>query len=95
MTSQQLKGKTADMIWERLLGVVGASKYDTTNLTPDAILSIVRNGNIEDDIRAPACISKAKCRCMIALSEAYEEGDLSDDILHSFQMNKCPKHYKM
>jgi len=63
--------------------VVGASKNDTTNLTPQAILSIVRNGNIEEDLRAPAGLSNAKCRCIIALSEAFEGGELSDDILKS------------
>lgn len=83
VASQQLAGKAAGTIWGRFLGVVGASKNDTTNLTPQAILSIVRNGNIEEDLRAPAGLSKAKCRCIIALSKGFEEGDLSDDILNS------------
>ncbi len=83
VAGQQLAGKAAGTIWERFLRVVGASKNDTTNLTPQAILSIVRNGNIEEDLRAPAGLSNAKCRSIIALSEAYEGGDLSDDILNN------------
>ena len=83
VAGQQLAGPAADTIWERFLAVVGVSKYDTTNLTPQAILSIVRNGNIEEDLRAPAGLSNAKCRCIIALSEAFEGGELSDDILKS------------
>lgn len=83
VASQQLAGKAAGTIWERFLGVVGATKNDTTNLTPQAILSIVQNGNIEEDLRAPAGLSNAKCRSIIALSEAFEAGDLSDEILIS------------
>mmetsp|Transcript_4686 Transcript_4686/g.7634 ORF Transcript_4686/g.7634 Transcript_4686/m.7634 type:complete len:321 (-) Transcript_4686:871-1833(-) len=83
VAGQQLAGSTASAIWERFLAVVGASKNDATSLTPQAILSIVRNGNVEDDLRAPAGISNAKCRCIIALSEAFEGGELSDDILKS------------
>eukprot|EP00986_Skeletonema_menzelii_P011768 scaffold6178_cov143-Skeletonema_menzelii.AAC.2 len=82
-TGQQLAGSAASAIWERFLAVVGASKNDATSLTPQAILSIVRNCNVEDDLRAPAGISNAKCRCIIALSEAFEGGELSDDILKS------------
>ena len=84
VASQQLAGSAAVTIWERFLAVVGASKDDTTNLTPQAILSLVRkNGNIEEDLRAPAGLSNAKCKCIIALSEAFEGGELSDDILKS------------
>ena len=78
---KQLAGAAAVTIWERFLAVVDSSKNDTTNLTPKAILSLVRNGSIEEDLRAPAGLSNAKCKCIIALSEAFEGGELSDDIL--------------
>eukprot|EP00984_Skeletonema_dohrnii_P002826 scaffold968_cov131-Skeletonema_dohrnii-CCMP3373.AAC.2 len=83
VAGQQLAGSAANTIWGRFLEVVGASKNDTTNLTPQAILSIVRHDDIEGDLRAPSGLSNAKCRCIIALSEAFEGGELSDDILTS------------
>lgn len=83
VAGQQLAGSAADTIWERFLAVVDASKDDTTNLTPKAVLSLVTCGNIEEDLRAPAGLSNAKCKCIIALSEAFEGGELSDDILKS------------
>ncbi len=81
VASQFLKSETADAIWERFLRVVGASKNDTANLTPQAILSIVQNGNIEKDLRKPAGLSGPKCSTIITLSEAFAQGDLSDEIL--------------
>ena len=83
VASQQLAGPAANTIWARFLGVIGASPSDTTNLTPRAILSIVDNGDVEDDLRKPAGLSNAKCNCIIALSEAFNDGELSDSILSS------------
>lgn len=83
VASQQLAGPAANTIWARFLGVIGASPSDTTNLTPQAILSIIDNGDVEDDLRKPAGLSNAKCNCIIALSEAFNDGELSDSILSS------------
>lgn len=83
VASQQLAGPAANKIWARFLEVVRASPSDTTNLTPQAILSIIDDGDVEDDLRKPAGLSNAKCNCIIALSEAFNDGELSDSILSS------------
>lgn len=38
-----------------------ATEEDTSNLTPHRILSIVDDGDVEADLRAPAGLSNAKC----------------------------------
>lgn len=83
VTGQQLAGSAAAAIWKRLLVVFCASKNGQSNLTPKGVLSIVENGDIEKDLRAPAGISKAKCKSIIALAEAFHEGELSDDFLYT------------
>lgn len=81
VAGQQLAGNAAKTIWRRLLGVVDATEDDTTNLTPETILGIVENGDVETDLRAPAGLSNAKCNCIIAIATAFQDGTLSDDIL--------------
>ena len=81
VAGQQLAGNAAKTIWRRLLGVVDATEDDTTNLTPETILNIVENGDVETDLRAPAGLSNAKCNCIIAIATAFQDGTLSDDIL--------------
>mmetsp|Transcript_38752 Transcript_38752/g.83475 ORF Transcript_38752/g.83475 Transcript_38752/m.83475 type:complete len:337 (+) Transcript_38752:131-1141(+) len=81
VSGQQLAGNAAKTIWRRLLKVVDATEEDSTNLTPDRILSIVENGDTESDLRAPAGLSNAKCNCIIAIAMSFKEGTLSDNIL--------------
>ena len=81
VSGQQLAGSAARTIWRRLLNVVDATEEDTTNLTPESILSIVDGGNIEEDLRSPAGLSNSKCNCIISIANNYRGGNLSDDIL--------------
>jgi len=81
VSGQQLAGNTAKTIWRRLLKVADATKEDSTNLTPDRILSIVENGDTESDLRAPAGLSNAKCNCIIAIATSFKKGVLSDNFL--------------
>lgn len=81
VSGQQLAGSAASIIWRRLLSVADATEDDTTNLTPERILAIVLNGNVESDLRAPAGLSNAKCNCIIAIANAFQDGILSDGIL--------------
>jgi len=81
VSGQQLAGAAAKTIWRRLLKVADASEEDPSNLTPDRILSIVENGDVEADLRSPAGLSNAKCNCIVAIAKSFEGGDLSDGIL--------------
>jgi len=81
VSGQQLAGNAAKTIWRRLLQVVGATEENTSNLTPEQILSIVENGDVEADLRAPAGLSNAKCQCIVAISKSFLNGNLSDNIL--------------
>lgn len=81
VSGQQLAGSAAKTIYRRLLSVVDATEDDPSNLTPDRILSIVENGNVEADLRAPAGLSNSKCKCIVAIAESFKDGTLSDSIL--------------
>mmetsp|Transcript_42104 Transcript_42104/g.88352 ORF Transcript_42104/g.88352 Transcript_42104/m.88352 type:complete len:379 (-) Transcript_42104:2006-3142(-) len=81
VAGQQLAGPTAKTIWRRLLRVADATEDDPTNLTPDRILSLVANGDVEKELRAPAGLSNAKCNCIIGIATSFREGILSDRLL--------------
>ncbi|KAL7536432.1 hypothetical protein ACHAXR_007156 [Thalassiosira sp. AJA248-18] len=82
VSGQQLAGSAAKTIWRRLLNVVDATEEkNASNLTPDRILAIVKNGDVEADLRAPAGLSNAKCNCIVAIAESFREGSLSDNFL--------------
>ena len=81
VSGQQLHGNAANAIWRRLLSVVDATEDNPENLTPESILSLVKHGDVETDLRAPAGLSNAKAKCIIAIAENFQEGTLSDDIL--------------
>ena len=90
VSGQQLAGPAAKTIYSRLLSVVGGSgggaeKDDddntTSTLTPEGVLSIVRKGDMETDLRAPAGLSKAKCHCIVEIARNFQNGTLSDEFL--------------
>ncbi|KAL9190603.1 hypothetical protein ACHAXT_000309 [Thalassiosira profunda] len=81
VAGQQLAGNAAKTIWRRLLSVVDATEDDPSNLTPESILSIVENGDMESDLRSPAGLSNAKCRCIVAIASSYRDGSLSEVLL--------------
>jgi hypothetical protein len=81
VSGQQLAGGAALTIWRRLLRVVGATADDTSNLSPDRVLSIAEDGDAESELRAPAGLSNAKCNCIIAIARCFRDGTLSDDVL--------------
>lgn len=81
VSGQQLAGNAAKTIWRRLLQVVDATEEDTSNLTPEQILIIVENGDMETDLRAPAGLSNAKCNCIVTIATNFQDGTLSDNIL--------------
>lgn len=81
VSGQQLAGNAAKTIWRRLLDVVDASEDETTILTPQRILGIVENSDVENDLRAPAGLSNAKCNCIIDIAKSFQEGVLSDELL--------------
>ncbi|MGK3734053.1 MAG: 3-methyladenine DNA glycosylase/8-oxoguanine DNA glycosylase [Bacillariaceae sp.] len=91
VSGQQLAGAAAKTIYSRLLSVVGGSgggaeKDDDDNntmstLTPEGILSIIREGDMETDLRAPAGLSKAKCNCIVEIARNFQNGTLSDEFL--------------
>jgi 3-methyladenine DNA glycosylase/8-oxoguanine DNA glycosylase len=90
VSGQQLAGAAAKTIYSRLLSVVGGSgggaeKDDddntTSTLTPEGVLSIIREGDMETDLRAPAGLSKAKCNCIVEIARNFQNGTLSDEFL--------------
>lgn len=80
VSGQQLAGSAAKTIWRRLLNVVNASEDDTTNLTPERILQLIEEGDIES-LRRPAGLSNAKCKTIIAIATAFQDGTLSDGMI--------------
>ena len=78
VSGQQLAGSAAKTIWRRLLNVVDASEDDTTNLTPERILQYERD---TESLRRPAGLSNAKCKTILAVATAFQDGTLSDSIL--------------
>lgn len=83
VAGQQLAGPAAKTIWRRLLEVVGSTEDDTSNLTPQRILSIAKGGEsaVESNLRSPAGLSKTKARCIVDLARHYSEGHLSDELI--------------
>ena len=91
VSGQQLTGPVAKTIYSRLVSVVGGrgdggaemDDDDTTTsmLTPEGVLSILQNGDMETDLRAPAGLSKAKCRCIVEIARNFQNGTLSNEFL--------------
>ena len=82
ISGQQLAGAAAQKIW---LNLLEATKND---LTPVKILKFVSDGNLETHLRKPAGISHAKARSIIALSEAFKDGTLSESFLTTGDVNQ-------
>jgi DNA-3-methyladenine glycosylase II len=74
VSGQQLAGAAARAVWNRLLQVT------ETDLAPIVVLALAKQG-LEDHLRKPAGLSNAKARSIVALSEAFERGELSEEFL--------------
>lgn len=95
IAGQQLAGAAAQAMWHRLIKVVEAtssSNISGTNsssngaddssqtLTPEAILFLAEKG-VEDNLRKPAGLSGAKARSVVALAQAFADGDVTEAFL--------------
>jgi DNA-3-methyladenine glycosylase II len=73
IAGQQLAGAAAKSVWNRLRSIADP-------LTPQSILALAEKG-IDEHLRKPAGLSNAKARSIVALSGAFQSGDLSEDFL--------------
>eukprot|EP00980_Cylindrotheca_fusiformis_P027200 scaffold19324_cov152-Cylindrotheca_fusiformis.AAC.15 len=73
---QQLAGAAAFAMYRRLRNLTD------DKLNPDIILSLANQG-VEEYLRKPVGLSKAKANCIVALAQAFHDGDLSEDFLYS------------
>jgi DNA-3-methyladenine glycosylase II len=76
IAGQQLAGASALAMWNRLLTVTD------NNLTPELILKLEEQG-LEDHLRKPVGLSNAKARSIVALAQAFQNKELSEDFLTS------------
>ena len=73
IAGQQLAGAAAKAVWMRLNSVAKP-------LTPESILMLIGKG-LEEHLRKPAGLSNSKARSIVALSDAFQSGDLSEEFL--------------
>jgi len=73
IAGQQLAGAAAKSMWIRLLSVAQP-------LSPESITTLAKKG-MEEHLRKPAGLSNAKARSIVALSDTFLSGELSETFL--------------
>ncbi len=81
ISGQQLAGTAARAIWDRLNNLVSTTA-DCDGLTPGFVYKLAKRG-IEEHLQKPAGLSRAKALSIVALAEAFENGELTDDFFTS------------
>ena len=76
VAGQQLAGKAALAIWNRLLETTGHG------LTPTKIINLASDG-LEVSLQKPAGLSKAKARSILDLAQRFDAGELSAEFLET------------
>lgn len=84
VAGQQLAGSAATAIWLRFV----ATTKD--NVTPIIVLQLAKIG-LETHLQQPSGLSRAKARCIVALSEAFATGTLTESFLTSSSEGKVRK----
>lgn len=81
IAGQQLAGSAARAVWRRLVEHVEANTTEA-QLTPSTVLALAGQG-MEAHLQKPAGLSGAKGRSIVALSQAFHEGNLTEEFLTS------------
>eukprot|EP00980_Cylindrotheca_fusiformis_P025754 scaffold14558_cov137-Cylindrotheca_fusiformis.AAC.19 len=76
VAGQQLAGAAAAAMNQRLMNLTEGK------LNPDIILKLADQG-VEEHLKKPVGYSKAKANCVVALANAFHDGDLSEEFLRS------------
>jgi DNA-3-methyladenine glycosylase II len=87
IAGQQLAGAAAKSVWMRL-------RSTANPLTPESILMLVEKG-LEEYLRKPAGLSNAKTRSIVALSDAFRSGELSEDFLSNSAVTEVELRAKL
>ena len=75
IVGQFVSGKAARVAWHKLLAVTDQ------NLTPERILEIVKESDIETSLQKPAGTTRTKANSLVDLAGHFSSGKLSDDFL--------------
>lgn len=73
VVGQFVSGVSAMAAWKRLLAVAD------NKLTPDVILTLTKDDDIESNLQKPAGLTKAKAACLVDLARHFADGSLSED----------------
>ena len=81
VAGQQLAGSSAIAMWKRLVDTAFGK------LTPERVLELVKDG-VEEGLRKPAKLSKAKALSIVDIAQAFHDGKLSEDFLQNSDERK-------